>query len=832
MTLSNPLPSGSVQSTHQLTGEVSIHAADAGKSTVSQKAIINGKSVTITLEFDQGITKEQATSAMKASLAKVAELATAFKLGEVNPEGETTKSLILHDDKSLTRNFTKQTATEDAATAPIQVRKYNEAEVSAILRATTQKVATTGAQALTSPNLPVTPRSIAISEERSLEDLEELEVESDTFHSTLEFPLEGNEVEGSQEILQAAQIGNNPLGAPVLSAESTSKGIVGKEFSDEFKMGKQVIAREEAVREDTVPALIQGLATKIDKLGAKLEELKAAEPRDEAKIAKLQKQVDKAVADLEKYAKNVGDATWASTNSPRFAFLKLGREGAKNELAPVVCNLRMQKVMDADGNVVSAVSRSGAISDFSHGEVSLQELKDLEDLQKIADGKELPKDRLDHLKGLYLQDIKDSFNERLDVKAQAVIFEIKVKALVGYGAEALAQKPELEGLKPILTKLESCTHFEEMVDMLSDEERVLLIDTKLDPGKVNEVIGQRSERLKLMALQDLELHMRTTKADKDPILYGRTSLVDLKKPANNEAGCILYERTQGLDMKALFEELDGATVVFDEDIAAAYIDDEGQIHMPKDCAAEGVESTTLNTVFFNICVQGFEDHLLNDGMQKAINDKTLDKLRQQYGKTPEFKALEMSLQKLEKSDGYDPNEAVVMVTQFIQKNGGYSGLNCYGGKDRTGYAIALITHAHLAKLAGISLFAAAAKKWGHQLLRNGGVAARIAKDNADHTTLKLLRKDLLLYNTNSIKGKMLRAAHFCDGAGMAIMKKIKLFFKLSPLTQSSTPGQLYRVTSSQVSSEKKAAESFKQIKGREEDEESLLGNGSDSDLSS
>lgn len=531
---------------------------------------------------------------------------------------------------------------------------------------------------------------------------------------------------------------------PKISAEKSTKSTDGKVFTDEFTLGSKKVATEKAVRAETVTTLINGLKTKISRLEQKND-------------PNLKQELDKAKADLERYSRRSEGATWGSTNSPRFAFREMGRRTAKESLAPIVCNLRMQTVENADG-IVSAITRSAALSDFSHGEVSLEELKELKSGSKNPD--------------------------------------CKIKALVGYGVENLMNKVGAQAdLNPILKKLHSADSIMSAYAKLSLEEQLKLLNAPIDMDKLQKVISDRSSRLKLMALQDLQLHLKTIPAKGDPVLYCRTSLLDLQKKSHNEYGLVLDEKTQGLDMKALFDELEGTSLLFDcGEGEEAYIDDTGAIHMPKECAAEGTEKATLTTAFFNICTQGSSDRIQNAGLQQEINDKALRKLESLYGTSSEFTELKNSLDNLSKNTSMDPNDTVVAATLLIQKLGGYTGINCFGGKDRTGYAVALLTHHHVCKLGKKRKDSDAAKEWGLQLLRKNGIAAQIADNNAGHTALKLTRLNPELYDTASLRGKMIRGAHAASGAVMGVKKFIVEAFGNPFISESEAKGQLYKPT--------------------------------------
>lgn len=565
------------------------------------------------------------------------------------------------------------------------------------------------------------------------------------------------------------------LPVKTLSASPSTVGTRGKTIQDKFHLRGGGTATEKAVRADTVTHLLQSLQTK----KARLNEQLKSDPNNRL----LQEELKRTEKEIKTSSRRKGNATWGSTNSPRFAFRDIGRRIAKEILSPIICNLRMQTLENADGKIVSAITRSAAISDFGHGEVSLQELKDLHDLENwntLSEARKIQLTKLYLVHGTKTNNLNE------------VIREIKVKALVGYGLDRLTTSVPNSNLYRILDRLQMTDSISQALLRLNQEDIHALDAVSIDSGKLHEIIQERSRHLKQMVLQDLQLHLETRPAENDSMLYCRTSVVDMQKASKNEHGLILDEKTQSLDMKALFDELEGTELIFDcTGDETAFIDEQGKIHMPVHCSVEGVLQTKLETVFFNICTQGSSDHTQNNGMQQAINDEALAKLQKRNPTSESLKTLMTSLENLSTDSKQDPNDAVLLATLHVQEQGGYAGINCFGGKDRTGYAVALLTHHHLTELDRLSPQSPAAQKWGHQLLSRKGVAAKIAEDNADHTILKLTRVDLFLYNLDTLSGKMHRGAHAISGLFKVAVKTSKELLGLDSLSISKTEDQLY-----------------------------------------
>lgn len=603
--------------------------------------------------------------------------------------------------------------------------------------------------------------------------------------------------EKKQKSLNSAP--SSPRCSSSFSDEEVEEEEIGKVFTAEFKIDEETssIASERAERAETVSMLVGGLKTRINKLTCKLEQMK-----QQLVIEQNRMSLQKKITSLEELLKSIGenfskymkyideDTTHATTNMARQAFEELGSEVAKEELVPLLPNLRIQTVRDGLGMLVSSLTRSGAISDFSHGEISLQELKDFVDLQELFTAKSLPlslrqkgtltAQRQAELTIMYALTLSPE-------EIECVMLEIKLKALSAYGIEPLVDGLISEEVSYRLEKLikkSSHSSWKMRDEVLLEKNRKVLESVEFSPAKLEAIIVARRERLRLLVLQDLELHLRTVPASQELLTYSRVSLVDLKKNVTREAsGCVIDERTQGLDMKALFTELDGTQILFDgEECEGAYFDNENNIHMPKIYAKEGITQAILQTAFFNICVQGTADHVINKDLQKIINDETLEKLKAHYGTTEEYKALKDALNKLSENSKCDPNDVVLVATQFIQKLGGYVGLNCFGGKDRTGYAVALITFMQISRLAK-QPSSELLSKWGRALLSEEGIAIKIAKDNAGQRALKLTRSNLFLFRQ---AGGALGAKNTAKAVVGEVAKRVRK----KSFTTSRTPGQV------------------------------------------
>src|SRR5262249_3929806 len=127
----------------------------------------------------------------------------------------------------------------------------------------------------------------------------------------------------------------------------------------DFKIGDQVFATESAERIPTVDLYVKS---------KKLTDPNATPKEHVTNYAKVGGRTLKV------------NSNWLSTE----AVHKFDKSSGE-DFPPVLVNLRRQSVKDAQGNTLSSVNRSGAITDFGHGEVSLQELKDYPKLVQLSE---------------------------------------------------------------------------------------------------------------------------------------------------------------------------------------------------------------------------------------------------------------------------------------------------------------------------------------------------------------------------------------------------------------------------------------------------------------
>lgn len=534
-----------------------------------------------------------------------------------------------------------------------------------------------------------------------------------------------------------------------ISGKSPQKGEgpPGKSIEVNFKdKNGNVVATEKTERADTIKILLNGLKTEQKALQQELKKLSGEKKPNEkrmqkvkAKLEKVEKEIQQCQASLER------GATWANTNSARNGFENLGEEKYKEECLPALANCRTQKVVDANGNVISSIGRSAAVTDFSHPDVSLKELKDYADLTDLSTGKlDSTSIRANNLINLYgLKNPDGSLNKE---KTASLLVWLEKAAVKSYGESAIMENGQVS------------------------------------KAKLKDVIQERREKLERQVMQDLYTHFQAKPVGDKRTICGRTSLVNMQKdPKVEKSGFTTDESTQALDTKAIYDEFDHKTILFDVEDgpdAGPYMDLDGQIHMPKSCKDSKLEadSTTLRTVVFNISTTINTD---NVGMQKAINEEAMTQL-EALGKQldPQAQAKIAALRNEyfnpegnEDPIKDDPFAAAAAVVKLISELG-YSSANCYGGKDRTGYTLAKITHAHLEKLVeGDPKAKKLTTRWGQELVGDDSTLSEVIYDNANHRALKLTAYNLDLYSPNTVGGGAKRIGDIVEAGRSFFAKK-------------------------------------------------------------
>lgn len=508
----------------------------------------------------------------------------------------------------------------------------------------------------------------------------------------------------------------------------TIQGQRGERLEDRFVVDRKEIAQEVALRTNVLSTLKQSLTDRLSYLES-LSDAELPSSEREQLIEICTRNLDQVNRCL------IRGQTWAGSGSYRRLLENMGTTQAKTAYIPALVNLRSQSV-EVEGNTKSILNRSGAISDYRNGNTNLLELKDLQ--SSLAEA----------------SSVSDLSKIQIRVLRRAI--------------------PELDKFSATKTKGVTITQIKNLVDR---------------------AIIDRQFVLENQALQDIVQHVANiqasghnlaeTLASKENFSIGRVSMLDGVKPPKNDGGFALNEANQMQDMVAIYDLLDGKTLVFDG--KGPFLDEEGDIHMPFEVTDhEGAPvSKELHTIYFNISAQG---NVKNEGIQEQINRKAIQQLQSEVkkqcfqlineGRLEESNLLASQFTKLHHAliletvtDGFSVAEDTAMLLMEIDVS---LSINCFSGKDRTGLLAALITfNALKEELIKLELepekHSRVLANWGRQLMSDGHIAPGVVKDCTGFSALKLSVLQIsLLFQNRSASDCALGAFKRIEGLGKAL----------------------------------------------------------------
>ncbi len=291
-----------------------------------------------------------------------------------------------------------------------------------------------------------------------------------------------------------------------------------------------------------------------------------------------------------------------------------------------------------------------------------------------------------------------------------------LRDLKAYAKDSSALDKRIAELKVKYTKAMTPGHFTRKKTRLA---KAALYKKELNTLKELKKNPQISIASRRDVLQDQMLQLLATQVKHDPEQFSTDSFsslmgtfsiaqVSMLNPSKNKvkgknAEFVQNERNQMLDMAEIFAEFDGKTLIFDG--KGPFIDNDGVVHLPtkKDDADGKPIQRTLNATFHNISTQG---QTKNTGEQAEVNQASLEKIEtqlQSYEKKiaalpagerknsynhkisqrrKQFESIKDRLNNKQESNykiGQD-------LAKFHQGLGAALGINCFSGKDRTGYA--------------------------------------------------------------------------------------------------------------------------------------------------
>lgn len=198
-----------------------------------------------------------------------------------------------------------------------------------------------------------------------------------------------------------------------------------------------------------------------------------------------------------------------------------------------------------------------------------------------------------------------------------------------------------------------------------------------NPDSISHAIVDREMFLqnKMLQLISTQLDAHPPKTDQTQFNIAQLTLLNPKKNTMDK-GWAHNETNQMLDMYEMFNDFNGKKVVFDvPEGKGPYIDLDGNPHFSK---KEGFpDELHLNMFFFNLSVQG---HTKNDGLQKTINEKGFEDLRNHFSKLNQLKTFIQTNEWLKKhpdfrdcfKDEFDVNDIkreIGVIEQLCQNSG-------------------------------------------------------------------------------------------------------------------------------------------------------------------
>jgi hypothetical protein len=476
----------------------------------------------------------------------------------------------------------------------------------------------------------------------------------------------------------------------------------------------ELVGREENQRHATIHQL----------LASKKAQLRYLESEDPPSIFLIEN-LEKEIALYQKYHQ---DRTWVTANQLREDFSGYQNQSPECHYIPAIVNSRIHRITTETDEL--AIHRSGAISYLLDGSTNLIDLK---------------AGAMEHWKEQFAADTFIEFHQK---------------------AREYLNKRWDRRLYSVLNAIEKRKQ-------------------ALDDQMVQYVAHQVEAHLGEIADSSRSTVTRLTRT----IQLTQISLLNPLKNSKERSGLQISERNQMLDMEAIFQDFDGKQIQFSDVTAPFMVGD--IIHLPlsllKDPLGKPLSNPditdpfTLSCTFFNTSVQGLK---VNEGEQKAINQKALKQLQKNLlsiqtlleknpALGPQLNISLTSLQnrfeqlkeRLEKGEtGYALAKDLALLQHAMQ---GSIGFNCFSGKDRTGYLVALIVAHQLSiqidqreDLSEMEKKALKRKLERDLMDLEIGLASKVVYQNTGHQALKI--QEWLLMGINAgegFLGDLIRLGH-------------------------------------------------------------------------
>jgi len=322
--------------------------------------------------------------------------------------------------------------------------------------------------------------------------------------------------------------------------------------------------------------------------------------------------------------------SWVGANFYRDAFKEalsdptVDYDDAVRSIANAPINMRLHDVEGSDGANLSSMKRLGVISDLGYGAVNLADMK------RALASKDFRQQEISRLKAL-----GEEYQDNTGFQRQLA------STLKFYSSESALE------------------------DAIATRERIM----------------------KDQVLQLLSSHAESGRDEKirqnDTFDMVHVSYLNHNSQKLYSSGYFKNEENLIKDMKELFDDLDGKTVIFDG--KGPYFDDNGNIHLPQWASGEydvPLEKE-LKTFYANVTVQGYTK---NDGVQKSVNDDFLEKMEKRITDPKQRLLLEGVKGGLESGESnYAIASDLSNLVATDERN--HTSGGCFSAKDRTGVTL-------------------------------------------------------------------------------------------------------------------------------------------------
>ena len=365
-------------------------------------------------------------------------------------------------------------------------------------------------------------------------------------------------------------------------------------------------------------------------------------------------------------------------------------------IKPILPNLIVETVTKKEGDEVTAtqvIARSGALTDQRNGHFSLS------DLHKMKEE--------------IVTDPYKKYEDTLICKIKERIEATKTKAKKGsFGRKKELSSKQQESIDDVKNKLKEVDWL--VIDPAADNK----IRDRKNPlyvahynKAIDKLIKEREDFCIPQFLQLLEAEFgSSSRGENGKFLMVQTSLLHGTKPKFEKSGFRKDEQVQIEDMDRIFEKFDGYKIAFKPELDGSHVDQDAKtIYLPWSMKPQNFDEKkpiALRTAFFNISIQtdmSYKDKNTDESTDsfKSINQKNMKRLNT-FAKEDCQESFSPILKPAEKSGYTDAAIAQNLIATIKERFGSACGVgvNCFSGKDRTGFILSRLTQWFIGKSVG------------------------------------------------------------------------------------------------------------------------------------